>query len=210
MSSEAVFTIPKPVGMVEERAILVNEWVDGRSLTNLMRDWRVAGRDVANAVEKVGGWLKAFHNSQLLPPAPIDTIWATEMLEDAWAAAPESFRCSQYVEKGIALLQDKRQRVNEIDVPVSWVHGDFKSDNIMMAGSRVVGLDTSANYENTILLDVSHFLNHLDLSLLDPRAIRLLPRRQALIDRFKIGCGGFTKSIEFCSVWFRLLAAIRL
>jgi hypothetical protein len=80
----------------------------------------------------------------------------------------------------------------------------------MMADGRLVGLDTGANFENTVLLDVSHFLNHLELSLLDPRAIRLLPKRQTLIDRFKNGYGGFTENIEFCSAWFRLLAAVRL
>jgi Ser/Thr protein kinase RdoA (MazF antagonist) len=137
--------------------------------------------------------------SAVAPPAPINTMWVTAMLEDAWAAAPESFRRSQYFEKGIALLQDMRPRVDALGVPVSWVHGDFKSDNIMMAGSRWVGLDMSANYENTTLLDISHFLNHLELSLLDPRAIRLLPRQQALIDRFKSGYGGFTENTEFCS-----------
>lgn len=156
------------------------------------------------------GWLRAFHDSQPVPPAPINTMWVTAMLEDAWAAAPESFRRSQYVEKGIALLQDMRPRVDALGGPVSWVDGDFKSDNIMMAGSRLVGLDMSANYENTTRLDISHFLNHLELSLLDPRAIRLLPRRQALIDRFKSGYGRFTENTEFCSSWFRLLAAVRL
>jgi hypothetical protein len=66
MSQEAVLTAPKPVGMVEEGEILVIEQVDGRSLKNLMQVWRIGSRDVANAVERLGGWLWAFHDSQPL------------------------------------------------------------------------------------------------------------------------------------------------
>jgi len=103
-----------------------------------------------------------------------------------------------------------RGRIGEIDVPVSWVHGDFKTDNIMTSVDRAVGIDTGANFENVILLDLSHFLNQLELSLFDPRSIRMLSKRQTLVDRFKGGYGGFTESEEMCLTWFRLLAAIRL
>lgn len=88
MSSDVLVTVPRPVGIIEEQAILVIEWINGQSLTDLMRDWLVSSSKVVNDFEKAGIWLSAFHRSHRLPFRPTDMGWAFGMLENALAAAP--------------------------------------------------------------------------------------------------------------------------
>jgi Ser/Thr protein kinase RdoA (MazF antagonist) len=59
----------------------------------------------------------------------------------------------------------------------SWVHGDYKTDNLLIAGPRLVGLDMHLIHESVVHYDVAAFLNRLQLTLLHARAWRLLPHR---------------------------------
>jgi hypothetical protein len=48
-------------------------------------------------------------------------------------------------------------------MPASWVHGDMKSDNLLVDGDSVIGLDVQLADENTVAYDLAPFLNHLCL-----------------------------------------------
>jgi hypothetical protein len=54
-------------------------------------------------------------------------------------------------------------------MPASWVHGDMKSDNVLVDGDKAFGLDLHLIHENTVAYDLAPFLNHLGLLRWTPR-----------------------------------------
>ena len=66
----------------------------------------------------------------------------------------------------------------------SWLHGDFKTDNLLTCSNGIVGIDVHARYENAVIYDLAAFANHLELTLHHPLALRLLPWRDGLINAF--------------------------
>jgi hypothetical protein len=72
-----------------------------------------------------------------------------------------------------------------------------------------VAVDIGANFVNAILVDIAHFLNHLEIAICHPRAIRAMPHRDRLIAAFRAAYGGLDALI-LPESWLRLSAALRL
>ncbi len=137
MSSMKTTRTPRPVAQIEEQAILISEWIEGQSLISLFRNGRVNRPNIEDAVERTGRWLGAFHRSHSLLEAPVDTNWAFGMLDEALGTAPKSFKRRGYIKNGVDILRSLQIRIDDLDLPVSWVHGDFKSDNILLAEDHI-------------------------------------------------------------------------
>ncbi|MBK20158.1 MAG: hypothetical protein CMM52_15100 [Rhodospirillaceae bacterium] len=204
------YAVPRPVGLLEEHALLVAEWIDGNSLTKMLRQPTVGTNTVLQGVEKAGEWLKAFHDAHRVPETTLDTVWALGLLGAALEETPDEFLHRHDVKSPVAFLHETVSGVKKISTPHSWVHGDYKSDNLMIVGERIYGLDAGANFENTVLLDVGYFLNHLALGIFDPRSWHLFLMHEHLAAVFIRGYGGLSIDVRRSLLWFRLLAALRL
>jgi hypothetical protein len=43
-----------------------------------------------------------------------------------------------------------------IDLKRSWLHGDFKTDNLIVSGQRIVGIDLQIKHENAVSMTWRH------------------------------------------------------
>lgn len=210
LAGSAEVRVPAPVALLRERGVVVSEWVDGRTVGALCRDWRSSTSTVLDAVQRGGRWLAAFHKAHALDPRPVDAKaildgTAASIAEDGGLdpAAPETAAA-------LALLHRSKTIVAEIAVPCSRTHGDFKPDNVILSRSLIFGLDTGANYENVVLLDVAHFLNHLELDLFHPGAARLAFQRNRLLAAFWSGYAAADLGQSIPEAWMRLAMVLRL
>jgi len=163
------FRVPRPYALDGERGLVVTEWVDGRPMTELLRSARCSVAEASRLAAAAGGWLQRFHATRGLAPGPLDIghkLGQLEGLENS-AIGPRA-----EVRDALAILRLRAAEAGEPMLPRSWLHGDFKSDNLLCGSDAVVGIDVNARRENAVLYDLAPFINHLQLLGCDPRAWR--------------------------------------
>jgi len=78
--------------------------------------------------------------------------------------------------RAAGVLVDRASDAAAQSMPASWLHGDMKTDNLLVDGDDMTGLDVQMDIENTVAYDLAPFLNHLCLLRWSPRG--LLQRRK--------------------------------
>jgi hypothetical protein len=180
-TTDRAFRVPMPYLLDEGGGIVAAEWVDGRPMTDLFlsRDLTLAqGTDL---FRRAAAWIRRFFALRPLPPAPLDI---GRMLDDISAIARTPVGTYSSARAAFAALRKHAEVVGTYPVERSWLHGDFKSDNLLVDDGALVGIDVHARHENAVLHDVASFVDHWELTLCDPRAWRWRPHRAALIGAF--------------------------
>jgi tRNA A-37 threonylcarbamoyl transferase component Bud32 len=169
MGANNQFTVPKPYLLDEEHGLLMREWIVGTNLTDLVFSLRCSRSVAEGYMTRAGRWLRAFHEAGRLPPsklnidaalATVDELSSSELVDDA--VFTNALRC----------IRNTANIVAARDYESSWIHGDFKTDNVIVSGARTIGLDLHQRMENCVLFDLGPFLNHLELNLWRPSALR--------------------------------------
>lgn len=174
--------VPTPLFAIEDLAAYAMSWVDGDSLTSHLRIWHDAEFVIASHAQ-AGRWLANFHRSGPLRIAPADLANKIEHLSDM---RHHPVRHPLFGE-ALNAVAETASRIVDMPVATSWLHGDCKPDNFMLAASGLVGIDISLKYENAIENDLSAFLNGLDMMLLDIRWRRAMRHAQRLQEAFLHG-----------------------
>jgi hypothetical protein len=179
------FSVPEPIELREAEAELITAWIDGDSMTQaLTRHPFSLGR--AERVSMMAGeWLAAFHGARTLTGGPLDVQGKLGQVEEMLNGT--SVRDGIFCE-AVVFLRTSAMDAARAFLPRSWIHGDFKLDNLLVAPDGIVGIDVNASFENVVVHDLASFLNHLSLLLLHPRFLRLRLARQRLVEAF---CGGY-------------------
>jgi len=199
---------PDPVYLDQGTALVVMSWVEGESLTAAMRRWPRAEAILEDRVTKAGQWLARFH--AIGPRA--DTTLATDRkmagLADVLrldAAQDSEFR------RGVALLERRAADAGISTHTASWVHGDFKPDNVLMYGGRPAGIDIHLRDVGSIFEDIAPFLNNVEIQCAISIAWRRTTRRARLVSCF---LDGYTAQIGAQPLlplaWMRLYSALSL
>jgi len=198
--------VPEPVFVDEEGGIFGMSWIEGISLTSLMRQAVVLTRG-AQAFEAVGAWLGTFHS---LGPLREEVYGFGERLaaldEFARSVPPQA-----HIATAARFLIRTAPGLAEHRMSTSWLHGDCKTDNFLLQGSEVFGIDISLRHENAIEHDLAQFLNNVELAFLDPRCVHLVAARSTLKSAFWRGYSRTGPGVcETFLYWMRLYTALSL
>jgi tRNA A-37 threonylcarbamoyl transferase component Bud32 len=194
------YRVPTPLYLVPALATLAMTWVEGKSLSKNMRCAAVFSKG-AGWFENTGAWLGAFHkagrsrrqvvnlNERL---AVIDDLCVPPLLDEAYARATVVQR------KAASTLEN-------VETEISWLHGDCKTDNFILSGTNIYGIDISLNHESPVEYDLAQFLNNLDLLLSSPKYLHLRGMRSTLEKAFMRGYQTTGPTVSYAYLnWLRL------
>lgn len=171
---------PIPLILCREHAVYAMTWASGRTATELILAPSTEHKRAAELGEFAGGWLRRFHACRALPVRQNDFAAKLGFVRDL---AQKAGGREPMLSRAAGILVERASNAAAVPMPASWVHGDMKSDNLLMDGDNVTGLDVQLVDESTVAYDLAPFLNHLCLLRWSPRG---LWQRQKL-DRMATG-----------------------
>jgi aminoglycoside phosphotransferase (APT) family kinase protein len=159
---------PLPLTLCREHAAYTMTWVSGKPMTELLLAHSTDRGKAAALGEAAGGWLKSFHALRPLPAHRNDFV---EKIGSIAAILDEGVASDPLLRSAGRALIGCAEGASVQTMPASWIHGDMKSDNLLMDGTAVTGLDVHLIHENTVIHDLVPFLNHLALLHWSPRGL---------------------------------------
>jgi tRNA A-37 threonylcarbamoyl transferase component Bud32 len=203
---DAECSVPRPYLVDERSGLLAREWIPGESMTARLFSLHCSLTTAEALVVRAGRWLRRFHDAGRLEPrtlnvdaalSQIDQLARTALATDAVFKA--AIDCIAHTAPKIAIPLFER----------SWIHGDFKTDNLMVANDRIIGLDMHQHMENVVLYDLGPFLNQLELNLWRPLSWRWRHEHSSIARAFLSGYGLPGDPVtEVALNWVRLLSML--
>ncbi|HJV94106.1 MAG TPA: aminoglycoside phosphotransferase family protein [Azonexus sp.] len=198
------YRVPTPLFLAPALGTLAMSWVAGESLTRKLRHPAVF-IEGARWFEAIGAWLGNFHQAGPRRRRRVDLGQQLRVAEELRASPlpDRSFATALLtVQKTAPLLTD-------IEVEVSWLHGDCKTDNFILCGQDVYGIDISLCHENPVEYDLAMFLNNLGLILASPQHLHLLGMQSKLEKAFWRGYMSTGPSVSHAYLdWLRLVFSL--
>jgi len=154
--TSAAFAVPRPVALVPEWGMLVQEFVRGRSLDRLVGDERREG------VEAAARWLAALHRSSLVLERRLKPASESRKLA-AWAelVADQHPPVATLLARLVAQLSSLAGTFAfSTNVPM---HKDFHYQHAIFDGERVAVIDLDEVRSGDAAFDVGHFCANLRL-----------------------------------------------
>ncbi len=202
MGGDGDFSVPIPYELFEREGIYVTEWISGKNVTNELFSPGCTREHALELMAKAAHWLRRFHASHRLSSGCLDV---EEKLEGVAELEKNNAPKARAFHRGIDALRSAASAAGKSELERSWVHGDFKADNLIVSGARVVGIDVYVRHENTVIHDLAPFMNHIDLSYFGPRSWRRPVGRDQLRDTFlRSYLGAASGVIALPLVWLRL------
>jgi hypothetical protein len=170
------WTIPEPFDLGPGPAIVM-EAVSGKTIQSRMPwvFWRaVAPAHVRQDSRRAGQWLRFYHDlGDGGERRSIDVATKLREARESLTGLAESAFPSASCRRIEAALDQLAERVEGRTWPVSHVHGEFTIDNVLIDDDRrVVVLDLWGKHRGIVHLDVSSFLNSLELIRLTRPTLR--------------------------------------
>ena len=159
---------PMPLVLCREHAAYAMTWAPGRTATELVLAPSTNPKEAASLGEAAGDWLRRFHACKALPARPNEFLSHLEYVDHL---AKEAGRQEPILTRAASILVEFASSAATQRMPASWIHGDMKSDNLLVDEGKVTGLDLQLSNENTVAYDLAPFLNHLRLLRWSPRGV---------------------------------------
>jgi Ser/Thr protein kinase RdoA (MazF antagonist) len=175
--------LAKPFAVLKTHGALVVEWIEGRSVLEVMRQGWVGIDAYMTRVEQAGEWLRHLHDAGEPSFVRLDGA----VMADGARAELAACVGNTSVERLYGALVAAAPRVSSSEQPSSWAHGDFKASNIIRRDEGLVGIDVDLGRRGPVLFDVTSFLNDLSVNLRFPGMMRLLPFEDKLEQAFLRG-----------------------
>lgn len=201
--------VPHAYPYLLDDGLIMMDWFAAVTVRQVLNSPATPLSRISAAIERTGEWLRAFHGDgpQELAPLQVDQLLGhtVAMAEDCG-----STRGAVRFREFLQLLVRTAPQVRELPVPASYSHGDFKPDNVLIDGPRVIAIDIARVFKAPVVYDLAHFLVHLDLHLMHPAGWRLLPRRRQLHAAFLRGYRlGLTRSQTAALSWLALQRSLQ-
>lgn len=173
--------VPRTYLLERDCALFAVEWIDGQTMTESVHSWRCSAGAARSLLARAGDWLRHFHGANRLGEGTLD-------IEEKLRYLCEYDDCAliRHVvfAEGVAELRRSARDAALVRLERSWIHGDFKTDNLIVSGERIVGIDVDIRHENAVVYDLAPFINHIDLELYHPALLRLAWDRTRFISAF--------------------------
>jgi hypothetical protein len=190
-------TVPRPLDYFPEFSALVTESIQGRSLQQLFKTFRLLpGSDsgLVRLANLSGQWLRKFHDATATAPGRLD-------VDNKLASARSNLSLLRTTGFPVDLCKEMdvhfdflAKSIRGLDLRMAAVHGDFTVDNVLYDGKRIIGIDLGGKDRNAIYHDIATFLNSLALIGLT------WPVRRSLVERSRQGfLSGYFGDVEYCS-----------
>lgn len=200
-SAGRCFRVVEPIFFDRSLAAYGMSWVAGKSLTESVRHC-YSPRRVVGYFELAGKWLGNFHALGPIRRAPPDLSAQIRHME-VMEREPLDHRCFH---EGLLFLRSSSFALVSGVSSTSWLHGDCKTDNVMLSEEGMVfGIDIALAHENSVEMDLAMFLNDLDLRLQTPGFIHLAPMNADFRSAFLKGYGSLGPSIDLAFLQKRRL-----
>jgi Phosphotransferase enzyme family len=213
LGEDGRFRVPHPVGVDESSGALLMEWVDLPSLESRLKDWRTPADCALMFVADSGQWLRRLHDARHLPDGLVESERLLEALANALRDVP-GLQGKGMLSRFVDTLRRTAAPMSKVSVPRGLQHGDYKPANVLCGPRSTIGIDCHAIHEGLVIVDVGHFMNHLDFTLLTPQGLPFLPWRKRFASSFLRGYAGPEVAIESAVpplplAWSRLHAVTR-
>lgn len=105
-------------------------------------------------------------------------------------------------------LRASADAVALLPLRVSWAHGDFKPENVLYDGRRIILLDTKLDVRGAVVYDLASFLDHVRIAACSPGNGTLRSNGQRIEAAFLSGYGGLdaaeTTALRWAQLYFML------
>ena len=209
MPKNEPYAVPQPFKLDAPNGLIAIEWIDGRTLTSYLKEYRFPMDKLLELIERAGIWLQHYHAIRAEPTATLDATKQYQEFAANVAASP--LRADRTFMRANLEIDRQVESITEQTFPRALLHGDFKTDNLMLSGDRIVGMDIQARHKNLVLWDIVPFLNRIGLFLYSPHGLRLLRRRHEIEQRFLTGYFARELSAQESAAiaWLRLLILLQ-
>lgn len=198
------YRVPTPLYLAPALGTLAMSWIDGESLTRKMRHPAVY-LEGPRWFEAIGAWLGNFHQAGPARRRRVDLGQQLRVAEEL-RASPLPDRSFA---KALLTVQKTAPLLANVEVEASWLHGDCKTDNFILCGQDIYGIDISLSHENPVEYDLAQFLNNLDLILASPQHLHLLGMQSKLEKAFWRGYRSTGPSVSHAYLdWLRLIFSL--
>jgi len=202
LPSDSRYRVPRPYLLMEPEGALLTEWISGKNLSDMLLIFVRGTHRAEELMQQSAAWLRIFHDSRQLQPGTLDTNAKLGVIDNLLKHCVIK---DKLLSAGYSCLTALADSASDIKLPRSWLHGDFKSDNLIVSDAHVYGIDIQARYENVVVYDLASFLNHIELSLNCLRYPLLSLYQQRLYRAFLDQYIGSTHiDIELPLLWVRL------
>jgi hypothetical protein len=181
MGCESTLRVPQPFFLLRRHGIVAMEWIEGDSVTARLLSLRTGSHEAMQLMVRSAQWLRSFHTGGRCAEQPLDVEDKAIGL-DSLEASPLCNR--RTAREALAALRLHAGAAASRPLEQSWQHGDYKTDNLLVAGNTTVGIDAHVRGVNAVVYDAASFVNHLELTAYHPLGLWLLGRRSKLASKF--------------------------
>jgi hypothetical protein len=181
-------------------------WEPGAELTGLLLSRETSARAGLEFGKVAGEWLKLFHRLGNRPETSNDLPEKIPYFRDKVASLS---CCPHAITDCLHKLDATAERAGRIRLPVSWVFGDFKSDNLLVNGKHAIAIDVQLLHTNAVIYNLAQFLVHLDLLRWTPRGILKRPVLEATAKGFLSAYLPNTNDWHLPIVWLRTIMLLQ-
>jgi aminoglycoside phosphotransferase (APT) family kinase protein len=198
---------PLPLALCRERAVYAMTWSAGRPMTGVILTSATDAEHAGRLGAAAGRWLRRLHALHPLPPRRGDF---EERISYVQGIRAENGGRDSLIQRATEALLGLATIAAAPAIPASWIHGDMKSDNLLVDGELITGLDVHLRHENTVVYDLAPFLNHLSLLRWTPRGLWQRKKLARVADQFLSAyapdAAGWTASVA----WLRSYLLVQM
>ncbi len=160
---------PKVYPIMTDRGAVVMEHIEGPTLTEYLLDIKVPVRQKILTLEKAGKWITPVHDHF---SSGKDFVPHEKIMNNIRIAIGHK-KSDHNKEKAFRILDDCQKLLDSISISITRLHGDFKTDNLIVSGNNLVGIDTRLAHTGISFRDIAYFINQLDLLFYQPKGLCL-------------------------------------
>jgi hypothetical protein len=200
-SSLSLRLAPKPYLLMEQEAAILIEWIPGEGLSRRLFSWRRSA-NTTELIAKAAIWLRKFHDVHPLPDGTLDVDTKLSRLS---RLENDAFQDNELFQRCHAMLSERADRAASPRLLRSWLHGDFKAENLLISNNEIMGIDIQARSSNVTVYDIAQFFNNIELTARQPFYWRLAAIKESLYTHFMAHyLGNKRVSLDLPLLWVRL------
>lgn len=149
-----------PLGHLEAEGhgIMITRLFHGEDVAHYSRKLPLNG--VQETFRSAGTWLRTLHQSAR-GGVSMQTLGVADKLDYLERTYGDVLHADPAVRRTCEVLEHSGRRIEALAVPAVRIHGDFKPENLLCDGGRLVGLDIHLTSVGAAAYDVAPFLNHV-------------------------------------------------